>query len=125
MRSLSKVADWKQSSVGFALVASSLILACRPALSATSVCDAIAGNLVANCGFEGTVTTVGGSTVPAGWTPNSNYTSFAFNQVATSLSVVNSGIKALQIGNDDGQPIPSLSQTFSDTSGQKYNGNLF
>ena len=124
MRSLSKAAGWKQCSVVFAFVASALILACRPALAATSICDAVAGNLIANCGFEGSFTTTSiGATIPAGWTANSGYTSTDFNQVV--LGPVNSGLQALQIGNFEFQAVPSLSQTFSDTSGQHYNGSLF
>jgi len=93
------------------------------ASASSSICDAVAGNLVVNCGFEGG--SVG--TIPNNWTVNADYLAFpSFNHVTSSP--VNSGNFALQIGNDDpavGQGIPMLSQSFADTPGQTYNVSYY
>lgn len=103
----------------------------RPAMAVfiPSICDAVSGNLVANCGFEGGVhsSTINGNTntlVPNSWTPNAGYDLVQnFNQVETSF--VNSGSSALQIGNLTSQPAPALSQTLTDVAGTTYNGTIF
>ena len=103
----------------------------RPAMAVfiPSICDAVSGNLVANCGFEAGVysSTINGNTntlVPNSWTPNAGYDLVQnFNQVETSF--VNSGSGALQIGNLTSQPAPALSQTLTDVAGTTYNGTIF
>jgi hypothetical protein len=61
--------------------------------------------LVLNCGFEGsfTPTAVGGA-IPQDWTAGGGYTLHNFNTV--TMSPVNSGNQALQIGNFDADPVP-------------------
>jgi hypothetical protein len=50
------------------LLAPTLILVGSPQARAdSSLCDAVAGNLIQNCGFEGSLTNGPGS-VPTGWT---------------------------------------------------------
>ena len=96
-----------------------------------SICDAIAGNFVLNCGFEaGTYSsTVGGSTnpnVPNDWVANAGFDSnSSFNQVRSSP--VNSGNFALSIGNLDQptNPLSSLSQTITDSLGGAYSGSFY
>ncbi len=110
------------------------VLACiavvpRPAVAAPSLCDAVAGNFVSNCGFEGGTysSTIGGNTnnsVPNGWTPNAGFDlEPTFNDVRATP--VNSGNFALSIGNFDSQPAPALSQTLTDRPGGAYTGSLF
>src|ERR1700676_3706352 len=104
-----------------------LVLFVSPSLRATpSICDAIAGNLVMNCGFEGGVysSTIGGNTnpnVPVDWTSSAGFDfNSGFNQRSTATP--NSGSFDLSIGNFDVQthptnPLATLSQGFTDTSG--------
>jgi hypothetical protein len=96
------------------------------ASASSSICDAVAGNLVVNCGFEGGTQALT-PTVPNNWTANTDYLTFTgFNRVTSSP--VNSGNSALQIGNDDpssGQGTPMLSQSFADTPGQTYNVSYY
>lgn len=93
-----------------------------------SICDAVAGNLVANCGFEAGVysSTLSGNTntsVPNSWTPNAGYDlEPGFNHVT---GYANSGSYGLSIGNFDYQPVPALSQTLTDIAGDTYNGSLY
>ena len=100
------------------------------ASAATSICDAVTGNLVTNCGFEGGVytSTVGGftnSNVPNGWTANTGFDQEnGFNHTDTG-SGANSGNAYLSIGNDEGQAVPVLSQTLSDTSGVTYTVSFY
>jgi hypothetical protein len=97
--------------------------------AATSLCDGIAGNLVSNCGFEGGVysSTIGGNTnpnVPNSWTANAAFDlEPGFNNVNSSDP--NSGTYKLQIGNDDFQSTPSVSQTLTDVSSTTYNGAIW
>jgi hypothetical protein len=105
-----------------ALATSLVGVGANAALASSSICDAIVGNLVANCGFEGGSTAVGSSTVPNLWTPNAAYTSTGLNQVQPAP---HSGAFALQIGNFDDQAVPSLSQTLTDVAGNTYTGTLF
>jgi len=108
----------------------SLVLLCPalPSFATSSICDAAPGNIVTNCGFEaGTYTsTIGGNTntsVPVGWTPSAGYDlEPGFNNVGGHA---NSGTYGQQIGNDDGQPVPTLSQTLTDVTGASYAGTLF
>jgi hypothetical protein len=109
------------------LVALSLCAA-SPAF-ASDVCSSVAGNLVANCGFEnGTYTsTIAGNTnsgVPNAWTPNAAFDlEPGFNNVRNDLPY--SGSYELSIGNYDYQPVPTLSQTLADVSGATYSGSLY
>jgi hypothetical protein len=95
---------------------------------AQSICDAVAGNLVANCGFEdgSYSSTIGGNTntsVPNSWMPNAAYDlEPGFNHLTT---FANSGTFALSIGNFDNQPVPSLSQALSDVNGDLASGSIY
>ena len=81
-----------------------------------------ADNILLNGGFEDGVytSTLGAgltnTSVPNNWIPNQGYDSESgFNRVNTAPFIpVHSGTFALQIGNEDSQDLPSLSQTFSD-----------
>lgn len=84
-----------------------------------------ASQLILNGGFEDGSTTQGVSIVPNSWTPNAGYTSEGYNIVTTDPNNIYSGSHALQIGNFTYQPVPSLSQTFTDVNGATYNGQLF
>jgi hypothetical protein len=108
------------------LLAPTLILVGSPQARAdSSLCDAVAGNLIQNCGFEGSLTNGPGS-VPTGWTV-SQWTNadgvFGLNYPGYA-GYVNSGYYALQIGNDPGEPgyplfdgAAIVSQSFTDTPG--------
>ncbi|PRC91980.1 PEP-CTERM sorting domain-containing protein [Solimicrobium silvestre] len=101
------------------------------AMATPSICDGVSGNLVSNCGFEGGTysSTIGGNTnnsVPNNWLPSAGYDlEPSFNHTITAPPLVNSGTTALSIGNDDGQPVPTLSQTLTDVSGSTYNGSVY
>jgi hypothetical protein len=88
-----------------------------------------ASDIVFNGGFEGGTysSTVGGYTnngVPVGWTANSGFDSYpGYNFVTTTNP--HSGSYDLRIGNDDGEDLPTLSQTFSDVSGDTYSGSIW
>jgi hypothetical protein len=106
-----------------------LVTGTLPAFAGTtSICDGVAGNLVSNCGFEGGVTssTIGGNTntsVPVSWTPSAGYDlEPPFNHTST---IANSGNVGLSIGNDNGQLVPTLSQTLTDVLGATYSGSLY
>jgi hypothetical protein len=104
----------------------------KGARAAASICDAVAGNLVTNCGFEGGTysSTIGGNTnnsVPNGWTPNAGFDlEPTFNFVSNPLlNSGHSGSFALVIGNLDSQPPPAVSQTLTDVAGATYSGSIF
>jgi PEP-CTERM motif len=110
------------------LALSLLVLAFCAVRSATaaSICDAAAGNLIVNCGFE---VTPDPSTpnIPPGWT-TAQWT--AFEQVLSTN--VNSGNNALRIANDHnqaGEPLfggaAILSQSLSDVAGEDYTFSFF
>jgi hypothetical protein len=111
--------------------AAAILLASRPAQAVPSQCDAVAGNVVVNCGFEGGTysSTIGGNTnnsVPNGWTPNAGFDLHpGFNFVTNSPTLVHSGSFALSIGNFDNEPAPSLSQTLTDVATATYSGSIF
>ena len=115
--------------VAVGIIAGALGFGSDPANAGPSLCDAVAGNLVTNCGFEAGVHTgnLGGNTntsVPNNWTENAAYDSQAsFNDVR--ISPVNSGSFAQSIGNLDSEPNPSLSQTLVTSAGTHYNGSIF
>jgi hypothetical protein len=79
-----------------------------------SICDAISGNLILNCGFEALPISVDAA-VPLDWT-GSDFT--GYEDVVTSH--VNSGAYAMQIGNYDYQGAAILSQSFSGIAGATY-----
>jgi PEP-CTERM motif len=102
------------------IVAAGVAAVPTAAMAIPSVCDAIAGNLLANCGFEGGISSSGGGyEVPNGWTPSGGYEAGDFYQGPVTGDV-HSGTYALQMANDVGEPIPALSQTIADTSGTTY-----
>jgi hypothetical protein len=113
-----------------AIAASAAAALPNDARALPSLCDAVSGNLVNNCGFENGVhsSTLGGNTnnsVPNGWTPNAAYDLRpTFNEVDGSAAAVNSGNFALQIGNSDSDPAPTLSQTLTDVAGTVYSGSI-
>lgn len=101
-------------------------LALQPAaFASTSVCDAVSGNLIVNCGFE--TQPVAGN-VPPGWTA-AQFT--GEESIVNGGDVVNSGNYALRISNDEYQGGPLfngaaiLSQTFTDTPGEVYDFNFY
>jgi hypothetical protein len=109
------------------LFATTLVTLGSPQARATSLCNAVAGNLIQNCGFEQNTTT-GDGTLPLGWTvgqwTNSDGVISNFNNPGYANDV-NSGTQALQIGNDPGEPgyplfngAAIVSQSFADTSGE-------
>jgi hypothetical protein len=101
-------------------------------LALLAPCRLLANNLILNGGFEAGeinnqvyglyTSTLGGYTntgVPNNWVPNVAFDEYASdNHVASGLP--HSGNTDLQIGNFEYQPIPTLSQTFSDVSGATY-----
>jgi hypothetical protein len=90
--------------------------------STTSICDAIPGNLIVNCGFEdGFTSPSSGGNVPTGWTV-ANWN--GFDTITTNTNSVNSGTAALSLGNDPGLPA-ILSQTFTDVAGEDYTFDFF
>ena len=101
---------------------------CTAVPSFASTLCAVSGNIVANCGFEnGAYTsTIAGNTntsVPVSWTPSSGYDlEPGFNHLSGNA---NSGSSGVSIGNDDGQPVPTLSQTLTDVAGATYAGSLY
>ena len=101
------------------------------AIASISLCDAVSGNLVGNCGFEGGTysSTIDGNTnasVPNDWIPNAGYDlEPGFNHVITTSQDVNSGLAALSIGNFSFQPAPALSQVLSDIAGDPYNASFY
>ena len=118
-----------QAGFASAILVASFALVPDRSQAASSICDAVAGNLVANCGFEGGVysSTLGGNTnnnVPNSWTPNAAFDLEAgFNQVNSSDP--NSGTYKLSIGNSDDQPVPMLSQSLTDVASSTYNGSIW
>lgn len=117
------------TSLRISLLAAAVACATLPMAKAdASICDAVSGNLVKNCGFEGGVysSTLGNpnGSVPNYWTPNAGYDLVAgFNHVTGSP--VYSGSYALSIGNFDFQQAPSLSQTLTDVANDTYSGSLY
>jgi hypothetical protein len=88
-----------------------------------------AAELLLNGGFEDGVQTVTigaftNSAVPVDWTPNAVFIeSSPLNHVTGSI--FHGGANSLQIGNDDGQPLATLSQSFNDVAGDTYNVTFF
>jgi hypothetical protein len=92
--------------------------------SPASICDATAGNLVLNCGFE--LAPFGAGVTPTDWT-----TSQWLDEEDIESGVLNSGNWALRIANDPGQGGPLfdgaaiLSQNFADTAGATYQFSFY
>jgi hypothetical protein len=100
-----------------------LLLTAQSPAATPSLCDSISGNIVNNCGFEGSTFLQNGATVPSGWTENGAYDANpSFNLVIASP---NSGTANLSIGNFDNQPVPAIRQTLSDIAGDKYLGAIY
>jgi len=81
-------------------------LAAVPSFASSSICDAIAGNLVQNCGFE-----TGGFT---DWTHTGTWD---YTDVTSNPSYVNSGTYAAQIGPYVDEGLSSISQVLSTSPG--------
>jgi PEP-CTERM motif-containing protein len=88
-----------------------------------------AAELLLNGGFEDGVQTVtlGAFTnfeVPVDWTPNAVFIETSpLNHVTGSI--FHGGANSLQTGLDDGEPLPTLSQSFNDVAGDTYNVTFF
>jgi hypothetical protein len=118
------------SFVRFAMAAAVLVLIGAPAAKAdASLCDAVAGNLIKNCGFEGGVTPPA-SNIPTGWTPTANWT----GEDSIATSPVNSGNTSLRIANDKDQGgtdttffdgSAAISQSFSDILDEEYTFSFY
>jgi hypothetical protein len=99
-----------------------------PVYGGSSLCDAVAGNLVVNCGFESgstssTIDNYTNNNVPDLWVPNAAFDFYSGYNHLTGFA--NSGTDGLSIGDDDNEAVPVLSQTFSDNAGTTYNGSLY
>jgi hypothetical protein len=81
-------------------------------ISAAALASPARANLILNGGFEANGTQV---YVPQDWTANAAYTATNYN--AVTAANVHSGGWSLRTGNLDTQPVPVLSQSFSDVSG--------
>jgi len=98
------------------------LLTSNPA-HADSICTGIAGNLVANCGFEnGSSAGPNSSTTPVGWTVTNPFT---YEQVVNSASLVNSGSYAYRFGNFESQGAATIAQTIADIAGDDYTFSFF
>jgi len=83
---------------------------------AGAVCGAVAGNLVANCGFDAGGGAALGSTPPASWTLSSTDSTNSFSAIGSdNLSSPNAFYFAT-----GGSNVDTLSQTLADTVGQSY-----
>ena len=125
MKSTMKIAS-TIASAGFVIVASSL----GTANAATSICDAVAGNIVQNCGFEGGTYNTGPGFAPAvtpdDWTVSDIFSEDSFSNGVRQMP--NSGVNNLQIGPASGNVAPgdpSIWQTLTDVSGAKYQGSFY
>jgi hypothetical protein len=104
-------------------------IACAALLGLSAPSSLLAGQLVVNGGFENGVytSTISGNTdtqVPVGWTPNAAFDlEPGFNHVTTYNPYA--GSYDLSIGNYDYQPVPTVSQTFSDVAGSTYSGSFY
>src|SRR5436309_13680928 len=80
-----------------------------------SLCDALPGNLVLNCGFEAVY--VGSGIAPSSWNA-SNFTGFEI--VTTAPVNVNSGDQSFRIANSLGQGAAVMTQTVVTIPGELY-----
>jgi hypothetical protein len=107
-----------------------VFLAAPHARASGSICDAVVGNLVMNCGFElgAYSSTLGGYTnnsVPLYWVANAGFDlEPSYNHIQTGV-LVNSGSQSLSISNYDYQPVATLSQTITDVAGSTYSGSFY
>jgi hypothetical protein len=102
-----------------------LLLTVVPSFAEPSICNALAGNLVLNCGFE--LPYAGDGNVPTDWN-GSQFT--GFEDVVDDP--VNSGLQSMRIANDEfqsGEPLFNgaaiMSQSFTDTPGQTYTFDFY
>lgn len=104
-----------KGAMGVALVGASLMGLASPAA---------AQNFITNGDFEGGYTTVNGSNVPNGWTPNDAFLNDpAFAGVRDYNAY--SGSYSLEIGNYDADPVDMISQTFADVVGGAYTATFY
>jgi hypothetical protein len=96
--------------------------------SATSLCEAISGNLVLNCGFDMGSTPLDGGEDPTDWTA-SQFTGF---EEVVSAPVNGTDSDSMQIANDEfqgGEPLFNgaaiMSQSFTDVSGEHYTFDFY
>lgn len=106
-----------------------IAFACAAVLGLLGTPTVRAGQLIVNGGFENGVytSTIGGNTnynVPVGWTPNAGFDLEPPFNFVTSYNPY-AGSYDLSIGNFDYQPVPTVSQTFADVSGQTYSGSFY
>lgn len=84
-----------------------------------------AAELIANGGFEnGAYTVALNDRVPVDWTPNTAFANDT-HYAAVYTDVPHSGTNYLVIGNNDDQPVDSLSQSFSDVAGATYTASYW
>jgi hypothetical protein len=106
----------------------SLVVAGLALVPTAAFATCFTDNLLTNPGFEcGVVTSGANADVPAGWTSNAAFDTYAgFNGERNTPTIpVHSGSAALAIGNYDTDPLPTLSQTFSDTATTTYTVSFF
>lgn len=111
----------KKNAVLLSAALSLPLAASSAAFASPSLCDATAGNLISDCGFEqfGQVTNT--NHVP-GWTQGGDTSFTAITAQNLPSYDVNSGMYALQMGNAG---LGSISQTFADTKGTTLNLSFF
>lgn len=108
----------------FAVASLALCSFASMARATPSSCDAVAGNIVSNCGFEGGTHSVNANgSVPDGWDADSE---FAQDGIANGVegTIVHSGANAVQMGAFTILP-GGISQTLTDVAGTTYNGSIF
>jgi hypothetical protein len=99
--------SWSRFGFGFGALAVVCLAGGPAAHAGPSICDAVSGNLITNCGFE--------TGDLSGWTVTGNT---GFTGVTTSASGANSGNDYAFLGAVGS--LDFLSQTFSDTAGASY-----
>lgn len=120
--------NWPVANVlssGAKMLRVNILIGALAAATTFGLVNANAMSLLTNGDFENGVysSTIGGWTnnAPIGWTSSAgwDYLNGIFNRVTTSNPY--SGSHAIFIGNNPGDPLATLSQTFSDVVGTTYN----
>jgi hypothetical protein len=109
--------------LSLSLAALSVSLLASSTAFASSICDAVTGNLITDCGFENAVGTSTATGFSPWWTlsANSNF-SVVVNAVPGNY-FVNSGTNAAALG--DIAATSLTSSTFADTAGKTYNFSFY
>jgi hypothetical protein len=105
-----------------AIAVGGLLLAAGNAGATPSSCDASAGNLVANCGFEANT-----GNYPNNWTTDAGYDAYAglWNYIIDTPGFCHSGNNCLQIGNYSYEGYAGISQDISTTAGNSYSESFW